>query len=417
MKTLHFIGIGGAGMAPLAKLAIEAGFRVRGSDSAFSPKAEALRALGAEVFTGHRAEQVLPDTDLVIYSSAVGPENCERRRAAESGIAQMRRGEFLGEFVRRYKRVAAVSGSHGKSSTTAMLVTILEKCGLAPGALIGAARLEGDSALSGDGDIFVTEVDESDGTHTCIRPFLGIVPNIDGDHEWSVGGPAALEANFRTFGWNSDLLLIAGTPELRGFYHGHPRLYEAEQPDSFAGFSGFMARNAALAVRAAELLGADWEAAAAAVAEYAGIERRMGTLREENGVCFMEDYAHHPTEVRASIELVRRLHPGKKLHVVFQPHRYARLERFFGDFVRELDAADKVTVLPVFAAWCEKGSVDSAALAGKLPRGVFRDLPWAKLACELEKETPGTVVLLLGAGDISELAALLKKGPVLRTER
>ena len=185
MKRLHFIGIGGAGMAPLARLALEAGFQVRGSDSAFSPKAEALRPLGAVIFTGHRPEQLSPDTDLVVYSSAVGPENCERRRAAELGIPQLRRGEFLGQFASRYKKVAAVSGSHGKSSTTAMLVTILEKCGLAPGFLIGAARCEGESALPGDGDIFVTEVDESDGTHTCIRSFLGIVPNIAGDHEWS----------------------------------------------------------------------------------------------------------------------------------------------------------------------------------------------------------------------------------------
>ena len=411
MKKLHFIGIGGAGMAPLAKLALEAGFAVRGSDSAPSPKAEALRALGAEVFTGHRAEQVACGTDLIVYSSAVDETNCERRRGAELGILQMRRGEFLGEFVRRYKRVAAVSGSHGKSSTTAMLVTILEKCGLKPGALIGAARLEGESALSGDGDIFVTEVDESDGTHTCVRPFLGIVPNIDGDHEWSVGGPAALEANFRTFGANSGNLLIAGTPELRRFYADHPRLREAEQPDSFAGFSGFMARNAALAVRAAELLGVPYAQGAEAVKSYAGIERRMGILARRNGIIFMEDYAHHPTEVRASIELVRRLHPGRKLHVVFQPHRYARLERFFRDFVRELKAADKVTVLPVFAAWCEKGAVDSAALARELPGGVFRDLPWEQLACDLEKEAPETVVLLLGAGDISQLAALLKNGP------
>lgn len=408
MKRLHFIGIGGAGMAPLAKLALEAGFQVRGSDSAFSPKAEALRPLGAVIFTGHRPEQLSPDTDLVVYSSAVGPENCERRRAAELGIPQIRRGEFLGQFASRYKKVAAVSGSHGKSSTTAMLVTILEKCGRNPGALIGADRCEGSSALTGDGDLFVTEVDESDGTHTCIRPFLGIVPNIDGDHEWSVGGPAALEANFRTFGRNSELLLIAGTPELREFYHGHPRLYEAEQPDVFAGFSGFMARNAALAVRAAELLGVSREAATAAVARYAGIERRMGILNEENGVCFIEDYAHHPTEVRASIALVRRLHPGKRLHVVFQPHRYARLERFFDDFVRVLSEADELTILPVFAAWSETGKADSGTLCARIPGSRLGEPPWEKLAADLENNAPGTVVLLLGAGDISELAALLK---------
>ena len=169
MKKLHFIGIGGAGMAPLAQLSLESGIAVSGSDSAVSAKSEHLKSLGAQVFCGHKKEQLPEDAELVIYSSAVTEENPERQRAAELGIPQLRRGEFLGIFARRFKRVAAVSGSHGKSSITAMLCTILESCGCDPGALIGAARIEGESALTGNGDIFVTEVDESDGTHTCVR--------------------------------------------------------------------------------------------------------------------------------------------------------------------------------------------------------------------------------------------------------
>ena len=409
MKKLHFIGIGGAGMAPLAQLSLAAGDKVSGSDSAFSPKAEHLAALGAVVFTGHRAEQLSPETDLVIYSSAVTEENPERRRAAELGIPQLRRGEFLGEYSRRFKRVVAVSGSHGKSSITAMLTTILEECGAEPGALIGAARVCGDAAIYGNGDIFVTEVDESDGTHTCVTPYLGIVPNIDGDHEWSVGGAEALKENFRTFGRNCRHLLIADTPDLVDFFAFHPAVTRCEQPAAFAGFHGFMAQNAALAVRAAVLLGIDPRAAGEAVKKFAGIERRMRVLNTIDGRVFLEDYAHHPTEVRSSIDLVRTLYPGKKLHVVFQPHRYARLERFFEEFIRALTPPGRVTVTPVFAAWCETGKVGSEDLCKRLPNAVFRGCPWSELAGEIKNDSAGEVVLLLGAGDISELAELIRQ--------
>lgn len=409
MKKLHFIGIGGAGMAPLAQLSLESGIAVSGSDSAVSAKSEHLKSLGAQVFCGHKKEQLPEDAELVIYSSAVTEENPERQRAVELGIPQLRRGEFLGIFARRFKRVAAVSGSHGKSSITAMLCTILESCGCDPGALIGAARIEGESALTGNGDIFVTEVDESDGTHTCVRPFLGIVPNIDEDHEWSVGGAEALKENFRTFGRNCTHLLIADTPELKAFFAGHPKLVTAPQPDSFAGFHGFMAKNAALAVKAAVLLGVGYEDALPAVRGFSGIERRMRLLSSRDEMIFLEDYAHHPTEVRSSIELVRTLYPGKELHVVFQPHRYARLERFFEGFCAALDLADQVTVTPVFAAWCESGEVDSAALASRLRKGVCYEGTWRSLAGELKAEKGNKVILLLGAGDISELAELLRE--------
>jgi UDP-N-acetylmuramate--alanine ligase len=408
MKKIHFTGIGGAGMAPLAQLAMEQGICVSGSDSAPSAKSEHLKALGAAVFTGHDAAQVPADADLLVFSSAVGADNCERRRAEELGIPQLRRGEFLGVFSKQFKRVAAVSGSHGKSSITAMLTTILEHCGFEPGALIGAARMEGESALSGNGDIFVTEVDESDGTHVCVTPFLGIVPNIDGDHEWSVGGAEALKNNFRTFGQNCQHLLIADTPELKNFFADHPGLETAPQPEEFASFKGFMAKNAALAVKAAVMLGTDEAQALEGVKKFAGIERRMCTLCVEKSVTVLEDYAHHPTEVASSLSLVRALYPGQALHVIFQPHRYARLERFFDGFAEALRQADKVFVTPVFAAWSETGKVDGHALSCEIPGSVYWDKGWESLAQEIRRDTAPRVVVLLGAGDISELAALFR---------
>ena len=409
MKKLYFTGIGGAGMAPLAQLALETGDVVSGSDSALSPKSAHLKELGAQVFAGHKAEQLPPDTDLLVYSSAIPEDNCERLRARELGIPQLRRGEFLGEFSRRFKRVAAVSGSHGKSSITAMLTTILERCGCNPGALIGAARLEGESAMIGNGDIFVTEVDESDGTHIFVEPYLGIVPNIDGDHEWSVGGEKALLRNFRLFGINSRILLIPDTPELKEFYAFLPDVRVCPQPAEFGDFKGFMAKNAALAVEAAVILGVEREKAAEAVTHFAGIERRMNFLKKSGETIFLEDYAHHPTEVASSLELVRSLYPGMPLHVVFQPHRYARLERFFEGFVQALKAADKLYVTPVFAAWCETGKVGSQELCASIPGSIPCDSNWEALAETLQQDSTPHVVLLLGAGDISCLAALLRK--------
>lgn len=289
-----------------------------------------------------------------------------------------------------------------------MLTTILEYCRCEPGALIGAARIDGDAALSGNGELFVTEVDESDGTHTCVTPFLGIVPNIDEDHEWSVGGPEALKENFRTFGRNCQHLLAADTPELKNFFAGHPHLTFAPQEEEFAGFHGFMAKNASLAVEAAVILGVQREKALEGVRTFSGIERRMRLLSQDQERVFLEDYAHHPTEVRSSIELVRKLYPGKELLVVFQPHRYARLERFFEGFCSVLELADQVIVTPVFAAWCETGTVDSAALSKRLSRGSYSDSSWSELAAEL-KALPGSrAVLLLGAGDIQELAEKLR---------
>ena len=204
MRKLHFIGIGGAGMAPLAAIMLQRGAAVSGSDRERNAKTDRLAAAGATIHIGHRAEQLPPDAELVVYSSAVASDNPERREALRRGIPELRRGEFLARLAASYRRTAAVSGSHGKTSVTAMLVHILTRCGRRPGFLIGAAMQDGSpGADAGRGDdLFITEVDESDGTHTLIHPELGIVPNVDDDHSWSVGGEEALHRNFRTFAEN-----------------------------------------------------------------------------------------------------------------------------------------------------------------------------------------------------------------------
>ena len=208
MRKLHFTGIGGAGMAPLAELALLRGFSVSGSDESDSAKFRHLTQIGACTTLGHDAKNLPDDTELLVYSSAVPESNPERVKARQLGIRQCRRGEFLAEFAASFRRSVAVTGTHGKSSITSALVSILRQCGKNPGFMIGAEVAGMPSCAAGDGDIFVTEADESDGTHKLLKNFLAIIPNIEDDHEWSLGGKAVLDENFRQVAKNSEKLVM-----------------------------------------------------------------------------------------------------------------------------------------------------------------------------------------------------------------
>lgn len=406
---LHFIGVGGAGMAPLAELALARGHRVSGSDLVSNAKSERLRKLGAEIFIGHAPENLPDDTELAVCSSAVAPDNCELLRAIELGVPHLRRGEFLAKFAAGYRRCVAVTGSHGKSSVTSLLAVIFRRCGSDPGFMIGAAVAGFPSCAPGDGDIFITEADESDGTHTCLRNALAVIPNVEDDHAWSVGGAAALDANFRTVAARSERILYYASPKCDELFHDHPRAERLPAPPQrFAGYSGFQAANAYLAVRAATLLGCDPDAAERAAADAPQVARRMTLRAETPDVVLIEDYAHHPTEVRAALTLLKDRYPGRHLRVVFQPHRYARLERYFAEFAEILAAADSRFILPVFSAWCERGPVDGAKLAAACG-GAYADGSWRECAERVVSGLPRpAVIAVLGAGDCEEILPYLE---------
>lgn len=409
MKRCHFIGIGGAGMAPLARLLQERGVRITGSDLEENAKIAELRSAGALIRIGHTAENLPGDAELVVFSSAVTPGNPEFSVAQKLGIPCLRRGEMLARFVRQYRRVVAVSGSHGKSSTTAILAHILERTGRHPGFMIGAAvNGGGPSAANGAGDdLFVTEVDESDGTHTFIHSHLGIVPNVDTDHAWSVGGVEQLHRNFGTFAAQAEHLLYYADPVCDRVFADHPCAERMPLPSkefTVAGFHGFQARNVRLAVRAAALLGVPEPDALAAAESFPGIGRRMHVCFASEKLVVMEDYAHHPKEVEAAVSFLREQYPGYHLRIVFQPHRYARLEQYFEEFVRVLKAADSVYVAPVFAAWTETGKVDSRDLASRLTAHTV-SLPWSAAAKSVLSDLPAVpmVIAVLGAGDVNHI--------------
>ncbi len=408
---IHLVGIGGAGMAPLARILLEQGRIITGSDSAGSESAESLKSLGARVNYGHRAENLPQDCLLVIYSSAVPPENPERMRARELNIPELRRGEALAEIMRRYRRPVAVSGSHGKSSITAMLTHILRRAGLSPGYLIGAELCDGaPSAAAGDGDLFIAEVDESDGTHACCSPALGIVPNIESDHCWSVGGEERLYANFRRFGLQSGRLLYCDSERCRTVFSGHPDAVPVRPPERFGRWRGYQAPDAFLAVCAAGLLGIPEDQAETMLDDFPGIARRLSVRCSSPELVIIEDYAHHPTEVTAAIRTLRELYPEFHLRILFQPHRYARLEKYFDEFAAALQLADSTVVAPVFAAWCETGGKNSADLASAIgEKAVAADGSWEDIAATALDRLPRHPLLLavLGAGDIREVMPLL----------
>ncbi len=400
-------------MAPLATIALEQGVAVAGSDLELNDKTSALRAAGAVVFHGHRASQVPGDADGLIFSSAVPADNPERRRARELNIPEIRRGDFLSRLALAYRRTVSVSGSHGKTSVAALLTHILRNCGMNPGHMIGGAVPGMPSGHAGDGDVFVTEADESDGTHTMLRSWLGVVPNADDDHAWSVGGEAALRDNFRRFARRCERLLYFADSVPHGWFafHPHAEAYRLSDADAFPlALIGFQRRNAFLSVEAAVRLGVEREAAVKAAATFPGVVRRMTVRRSEAALTVIEDYAHHPAEVAASLEFLRTRYPGWHLRVLFQPHRYARLRKYLNVFAETLRRADSVVIAPVFSAWSGDGEVGGAELAARIG-GVasYRDDSWEDLAAALLADRPAAPLLIavIGAGDVDRVLPFL----------
>lgn len=409
-RKIHFVGIGGAGMAPLAEIMLSRGAAVSGSDLELNAKTAQLASHGALVLEGHSVACLPSDAELLVYSSAVPPENPERMRATELGIPQIRRGEFLARLAAQYRRTVAVSGSHGKSTVSAMLSHILVHAGCRPGFLIGAAVKGAPSASAGENDdLFVAEVDESDGTHTLVSPYLGIVPNVEDDHSWSVGGETQLFANFRRFALQSKRLIYYAGLHADALFASHPDAFRLAYPPP--GRFGqrwieHQAWNAYLAIRAAGLLGIDALEAERFLESFGGVARRMALRFQSETLTVIEDYAHHPTELICSIHSLRSKYPRHHLRVVFQPHRYARLQKYLPRLAAGLAMADSAIVTPVFAAWCESGSIGASELAAAAGGNTrYVDSGWKAIAeAALDyRESPPLLLAVIGAGDIEHI--------------
>lgn len=413
---VHFVGLGGVGMTGLALILRDFGVGVSGSDAEDGGNLRLLRQRGAEVAIGHRAEN-FRGADVVVFSSAVPEDNPEMQAAAAQGVRRVRRGEFLAELAAFFPRRVSVAGSHGKTTTTAMLSHILIGAGWEPGYMVGGSVVgRAQPATAGRGEILVTEVDESDGTQVFMQNTHAIVVNAEDDHCWSVGGIEKLRECFRVFGERSEFLVTYETPDTRALYAGHPHVVfvgEADLKTDLAlpvpGRHNLI--NASLALRMALELGVPEAAARAALATFQGVDRRLSCRYRGPQVTVIEDYAHHPSELHATLSTLRQAYPQGRLRVVFQPHRFERVARFCEGFARELDIADEAIVVPTFSAWVHDEHLgDPRRIVAAVRRVAARywEASYEALAAELAASSrPGDVVAVLGAGSVSKLPPLL----------
>jgi UDP-N-acetylmuramate--alanine ligase len=367
-RRLHLIGVGGAGMSGYARVATQLGAQVSGSDRVDGPALDALRALGVDVHVGHDAANVpAGDGVEVFHSTAIPASNPERLAARGRGLPDRPRADLL-EQISRLKPTIAVAGAHGKTTTTSMIAHALLRCGLEPAYLIGGAlRTTGLNADWGAGEWLVVEADESDRSMLELHVSIAVVTNVELDHHATYGSLAEVRDVFHTF--------LAGVPEavlwdrpdvvsLRA--PGASRvLFDVPDPVLEPGVSRFTwrglevmlsvpgahnARNAAAALEACALAGADVAAAAQSLADFGGAGRRFERLgTTASGALVVDDYAHHPTEVAATIDAARTL-GARRVVAVFQPHLFSRTARLAAEFGAALARADVVAVLDVYPA-------------------------------------------------------------------
>ena len=427
-RRLHFVGIGGAGMSGLALIASALGAGVSGSDRAESSYTERLREHGIEPSIGHAAANVPPGAE-VVYSTAVPPDNPERRSAAGR---ELHRADLLAEIA-ALRRCVAVTGTHGKTTTAAMVVQALQGAGLDPSYVVGGELCStGLNAGWGTGEWIVIEADESDRSLLKLSPEIAVLTNAELDHHSTYTSRLDLEETFRSFMERAgDRAVVWDRPELRALCPPGAVAYDAadavlEPGGSRFGWRGIEvvlhvpgahnAVNAAGALTASALAGADPSRAAAALAEFRGARRRFELLgRHRSGAALYDDYAHHPTEVAAVVAAARTLE-ARRLVAVFQPHLFSRTRALSRQFGQALSGADRIAVLPIYPA--RERSDDHPGVDGRLvaaaaaDAGGGRPVAWLPSFDDARRYLDGTlrdgdVCVLMGAGNVDELGRSL----------
>ncbi len=448
VRRVHLVGIGGIGMSGIAEVLLALRFEVHGSDLKSSDVTKRLQARGAVVSVGHRAENVT-GADVVVMSSAVHTDNPEVAVALKVGIPVIARAEMLAELM-RLKHGVAVAGSHGKTTTTSLVAAVLNEGGLDPTVIIGGKVNQlGSNAQFGSGELLVAEADESDGSFLRLTPTIAVVTNLDLEHvdHYRGGLPEIMaaftlflnrvpfyglavvcvdepnvqallpeitrrvvtygrsrQADFQSADVTHDGLTSSFTLRRRGVDLGHIRL-------NLAGAHNVQNALAALAV--ADELAVPFEVSARALHNFEGVQRRFTHKGEAAGVLVVDDYGHHPVEVRATLAAARVAYPGRRVVVLFQPHRYTRTAALKDDFARAFNDADVVVVAPVYAAGespiegaTAQGLVDALRTHGHKGAIAATSLDDALARVEgVVRE--GDVVFTLGAGDVTNVGPLL----------
>ncbi len=450
---LHFVGIGGAGMGGIAEVLLNMGYRVSGSDIASNPVTARLKSLGATIYTGHAAEQVEGAT-VVVVSSAINPDNSEVVAARESRIAVIPRAEMLAELM-RFREGIAVAGTHGKTTTTSLLASILATAELDPTFVIGGClNSTGTHSKLGSGQYLVAEADESDASFLHLQPMISIVTNIDADHLPTYGGDfQKLVDTFIEFLHHLPFYGLAvvclDDPGVRGMITRITRPVlsygtsdSADVRISNISFSGCCSSfdiylsdadkaiainlnmpghhnvlNAAAAIIVAHQLGVSDGQIQQALNEFSGVGRRFEIKENVTGsfgsVLMVDDYGHHPTEVAATIKAVKNAWPDRRLVMVFQPHRYTRTRDLFEDFSQALSEVDVLLMLEVYAASEEPiTGADGRSLCRSIrARGMIEPV-FVEKADELTNTLlnilqDGDILVMQGAGNVGALAQRL----------
>jgi UDP-N-acetylmuramate--alanine ligase len=460
IRAIHFVGIGGIGMSGIAEILAEAGISVSGCDLKRSAVTELLAGRGVDVAIGHDPAH-LDGVDLVVVTAAVQGVNEEIEEARRRGIRVLRRAEMLGEIVNA-KRGIGISGTHGKTTTSAMIALVLAEAGLDPTILVGGMMGNfGTNARAGAGDYFVVEADEYDRTFHQLRPDVAVVTNIEADHLEYYGSLDAIVEAFGVFMRNvrddgvivgcADDPIVArllenvapppsaardakngaggggATWRRRAVryslsdaknleFHDRGSTFEVEGLGFFKLFvpGEHNVRNALAAIAVGRELGIPYEKIAAALAKFIGVDRRFQILGDYAGAIIVDDYAHHPTEIRATLSAARRGYPDRRIVALFQPHLYSRTRDFARDFAEALRGADVAIVTPIYAARERPIKGISARMISDAAKGIeFIDRGNNEIFNEMRRRLkPNDIFITMGAGDVHEIAEMLVRGGV-----
>lgn len=443
----HFVGIGGIGMSGVAQLLIECGGKVSGSDVAENVNVTRLRQMGAQIYIGHDAAHVNDATRIVI-STAVKSSNEEYKAALERKLPILHRSQMLAELMGQTKQTVCIAGAHGKTTTTSMVATLLDQGGKDPMVINGGIiNAYGSNAKKGKTEWFVAEADESDGTFVNLPTTVAVITNIDYEHMDHYKTPKVLMEAFEAFVGmvpsHGRVVLGVDCPLVRELLQTLPRercttfamnepaditarniSYEVTgcQFDIYAGekaliekvmlpaFGDHNIKNALAAVAAAHFAGLSADQIRKGLESFEGVQRRFTPVGSWNGVTIIDDYAHHPAEIKAVLNAARAASKGRVI-AVMQPHRYSRLHHHFEDFATSCDGADSVIVLPVYSAGEDQiDGIDHKTLVAKMTCQVKTCEGIDDLVGVLYGTAqPGDFVICMGAGSISGIARQLSQ--------
>jgi UDP-N-acetylmuramate--alanine ligase len=441
IKNIHFVGIGGIGMSGIAEVLADRGLTVSGCDVKASAATDLVASRGIEVSTNGHDPSHLDGVDAIVVTSAVKGSNPEIDAARKRGIQVIKRKEILGALVNE-KRAVGVAGTHGKTTTSAMISVILEEAGLDPTILIGGMlRNIGSNAKNGDSDLLVVEADEYDRTFHELKPEIAVITNIEADHLEYYGSFEAIEEAFAVFASGVRKVIVACVDDppvarlLKTLEGGarsvvtyglsdlaDVRAVKVEFDERGSSFEvpgiGFFrlfvpgehnVRNALAAISVADELGVAPQTTAAALSKFLGVDRRFQVLGQYAGAIIVYDYAHHPTEIRATLNAARKGYPNRRVVALFQPHLYSRTRDFAREFGESLLIADVALVAPIYAAREQPlEGISSRLISDAAPGVEFLEGSNDRIVAMMrDRLQENDVFIAMGAGDVHQIAEAL----------